>query len=72
MAPVEAAGMDVTSERELLLMGENYRLKEKIDRVIEHAEETISELQVELTRPSSTTLSARRSCRPLRMGCRPN
>ena len=40
--------MDSTSERELLLMGENYRLKDKIDRVIEHAEETISELQVEI------------------------
>ena len=41
-------GMDSTSERELLLMGENHRLKNKIDRVIEHAEETISELQVEI------------------------
>ena len=46
--PSTPTGMDVTSERELLLMGENYRLKDKIDRVIEHAEETISELQVEI------------------------
>lgn len=30
------------------MLGENYRLKEKINRIIEHAEETIGELQVEI------------------------
>ena len=41
-------GLDRTSEREVSLLGENYRLKEKINRIIEHAEETIGELQVEI------------------------
>ena len=41
-------GLDRTSEREVALLGENYRLKEKINRIIEHAEETIGELQVEI------------------------
>ena len=41
-------GLDRTSEREVILLGENYQLKEKVNRVIEHAEETIGELQVEM------------------------